>query len=540
MTSGSCANKRKRTTHLAVSLLLVIQIALGGPATALAAGTPTVNLYVDETSGQVFTKPGPGRTHLGTFKRVETDGEPAPVAPAAAPKKPAKVRTVPAATGPAPAVPAAPAPPPGVVPAETAPPPGVVPAGTVPPPAGETAPVPVEAAAPEKPEAEKGVIQAVVKEALASKWYERISLRGYVQTRYTALLDKDSDADWFVPADRSVRDGGGIYLRRARMIFSGDITDHLYIYIQPDLNAAPADGDFSVQLRDAYADISIDEKKEFRFRVGQSKVPFGWVNMQSSQNRIPLERPEAFNSAVEGERDVGVFFYWAPAEIRERFRYLVSSGLKGSGDYGVTALGVYNGQGLNRLDQNNDVYVVGRVSYPFKLGGGQFFEPGIQGYWGRFVPRVAAIGDPAVTPSAPKSGVLDRRLAISAVLYPQPFGFETEWTVGDGPELVDDQRIESKSLWGGYAQAYYQWKSPWGVVFPFVRWQYYDGGRKFARNAPFTLLNEWDFGVEWAFLQNLEFTIDYAYSARRTNTNTYPYDDIVDGSRIGFQLQFSY
>jgi hypothetical protein len=42
-------------------------------------------------------------------------------------------------------------------------------------------------------------------------------------------------------------------------------------------------------------------------------------------------------------KDLGAFF-WAPSKIRERFAMLVKDGYKGSGDYGVFAFGVYNGQ----------------------------------------------------------------------------------------------------------------------------------------------------------------------------------------------------
>jgi hypothetical protein len=364
-------------------IALVAAAALFAPAAealAASAAAPVIQLYVDDATGQVFTKPGPGRTALGTFQKVEppTTAEPkpvgAPVAPAAPAEKPPAAATTMAASA-----------------------------------------------------AEDEHVAGIVGRIFKNKWYERISLRGYTQFRYTARFGKDG-ADWFAPADRTVRDGAGFLIRRGRMIFSGDISDHLYIYIQPDLNAAPSDGDFSVQLRDAYADIAVDKKKEFRFRVGQSKVPFGWVNMQSSQNRLALERPDALNSGVEGERDIGVFFYWAPAEIRERFRNLIKDGLKGSGDYGVFALGMYNGQGLNRLDSNDNLHAVARLTYPFKLPNGQFIEPGIQGYWGRFVTRRSAIevGDEDVTPEDYEGGRIDRRLAGTFVVYPQPRGLETE------------------------------------------------------------------------------------------------------------------
>jgi hypothetical protein len=78
------------------------------------------------------------------------------------------------------------------------------------------------------------------------------------------------------------------------------------------------------------------QKKNF-VRVGQSKVPFGFENLQSSQNRLTLDRNDALNSAVANERDLGAFFYWAPSKIRERFAMLVKDGYKGSGDYGVFA-----------------------------------------------------------------------------------------------------------------------------------------------------------------------------------------------------------
>jgi hypothetical protein len=509
MEKGGGALHARRKVYRLVALALAIQLTTIGPVTAEGGGT--IELYVDEETGQVFTKPGPKRSRLGTFKRVDDEEKPSAPAPAAAPARSGSEAPVPVAA---------------------------------PPPAPE--PAPVEARAPEpgkeQPQTvDESALNRVFHNFLSTKWYERLSLRGYTQFRYTALIANEGEGDWFHPADRSVSEDGGFYIRRARLILSGDVNDHMFVYLQPDFSARPIDGEFTVQLRDAYTDISIDKQREFRFRVGQSKVPFGWVNMQSSQNRLPLERPEALNSAVEGERDVGIFFYWAPAEIRERFKELVSSGLKGSGDYGVFALGPYNGQGLNQLDVNGEPYVVSRLSYPFKFSNGQFFEPGVQAYWGEFVPDTAPIGDPPTAPTFSSNGVTDARVAVSAVLYPQPWGLESEWVMGTGPELVDDDtRIESEFLWGGYVQGYYRWQSPWGIVFPFVRWQYFDGGRKFAVDAPHVTLNEWDFGVEYSVFPALELTVDYAYTPTRTNSRQYPYLDIKNGSRMGLQVQWNY
>jgi Phosphate-selective porin O and P len=379
----------------------------------------------------------------------------------------------------------------------------------------------------------------------APKWYDRVSFRGYTQFRYHAVLD-DEGAGLNVPNDRSVSTTESFMLRRARLILSGDVTDHLYIYLQPDFNASPSDGQYSAQLRDVYADVSFDAAKEYRVRLGQSKVPFGYSNLQSSQNRAALERPDALNSAVEGERDIGAFFYWAPAEIRERFRHLVASGLKGSGDYGVAGIGLYSGQGLNRSDRNGDPHVVARLSYPIELPRKQILELGVQGYTGRFVVDTENVASPSntavsVRPSASPSGVADERVGFTAVLYPQPFGFEAEWNFGRGPELSSDFRsISADFLQGGYVQLNYKAETPAGTWFPFVRWQRYEGGRKFARNAPDSRVEEVDVGVEWSLWKEVEVVVSYTHTFHRTNTRTAPYGDAAGSDRIGLQLQWNY
>lgn len=401
------------------------------------------------------------------------------------------------------------------------------------------------AAAPAKPEG-KPELKADPKSApKASKWYDRVSFRGYTQLRYHAILD-DEPPGLNVPNDRSVSTTESFMLRRARLILSGDVTDHLFLYLQPDFNASPSDGQYSAQLRDVYADISFDSEKEYRIRVGQSKVPYGFVNMQSSQNRAPLERADAINNAVEGERDIGAFFYWAPSEIRERFRYLVASGLKGSGDYGVAGFGVYSGQGLNRSDRNGDPHLVARLSYPFELPRKQILELGVQGYTGRFVVDTESVASPvnsavSVRPVASPSGVADERVGFTAVLYPQPFGFEAEWNLGRGPELSRDFRsINADFLHGGYIQLNYKAETPLGIWFPFVRWQRYDGGRKFARNAPDSRVEEIDVGVEWSLWKEVEVVVSYTHTFHRTNTRTAPYADAAGSDRIGLQLQWNY
>ncbi len=470
--------------RISSQVLLLAAVSLSVP---LFSAAQTLELYVDKKTKQVFTEAGPGREKLGTFAPVRQE-EP---------------RALSTSTSPA---------------------------------AGPLLDHP--------PAAVSADTQVASSEVKKKDWFEKLSVRGYMQFRYHSLFDGEG-ADWFHPADRSVTDDTTFLIRRARLILSGDVSEHVFLYVQPEFNAAPSDGDYSTQLRDFYGDIALDEEKEFRIRVGQSKVPYGFVNMQSSQNRGPLERPDAFNSAVEGERDLGMYLFWAPEEIRKRFRKLVNDGLKGSGDYGVAAIGAYSGQGLNRSDLNDEPHVVARLSYPFQFAGGQVFEPGVQAYAGRFVPRTRPFTAPGAeaesSPSFRSDGVADHRGGISAVLYPQPLGFEAEWNIGRGPELSEDlTTIDDESLNGGYLQANYKLDIDHYTFFPFVRWQYFDGGRKFGRNAPHERVNEWDFGLEFSPWKDVELTAVYTYTRDRTNTNTFPYDDRSNASRLGLQVQVNY
>jgi hypothetical protein len=377
----------------------------------------------------------------------------------------------------------------------------------------------------------------VVKKDKTTNWYENISIRGYSQIRYNRILETNSNLTC-EQCDRSWGKEGGVFIRRMRIILFGQINKQVYFYVQPDLASSPSsDRLHFAQIRDAYVDASIDRNNEFRFRIGQSKIPFGFENLQSSQNRLPIDRADALNSALPNERDMGAVFYWAPSEKRKLFAELVSSGLKGSGDYGVFAFGAYNGQTANSPELNNELHYVTRFSYPFKLKN-QILEMGIQAYSGNFV----------ITKSNLSSGVKsksnlnykDQRMAATFVLYPKPFGILAEYNIGEGPRYNKNKdSVELSNLYGGFITMSYFIKKGKHNIIPYTRFQYYNGGKKTERDARSYEVNETEIGIEWQPSKQLELQAAYTISSRR-------YEDFVlknnlqIGNLLRLQVQYNF
>lgn len=369
-----------------------------------------------------------------------------------------------------------------------------------------------------------------------NKGFSSFSIRGYVQVRYNRLLETNPDLNC-EQCDKSWGEGGGFMLRRARMVLSGQINKRIFFYLQSDFATSSGDKLHYGQVRDAYVDVGFDDDNEYRLRIGQSKIPYGFENMQSSSNRLPLDRNDGLNSAVKNERDLGVFFYWASKEKRALFSKISREGLKGSGDYGVFGLGVYNGQTANSPELNDEPHVVTRFSYPFEYKD-QIIEIGVQGYTGKYVIPAKNISSGVNFENGGE--YLDRRAAASFILYPQPFGILAEYNVGEGPEFnKNTNAIELQSLHGGHVTLSYK-KSLFNQIFiPFTRLQYYEGGKKHETDARSYIVKELELGVEWQPNKNFELVVQYTMSNRK-------YEDFIlrDNHQVGnllrLQAQLNY
>lgn len=480
----------------------VLALTIGMLLGSLAHGADgDLQLYLDSQTKQLYAEPGPNRVSIGTFRPV---GEQQAAAPAAA----------------------------------------------------SELPVLNLSALQTKVEEQDKKIAAIETTQGKTAWAANIKFRGYVQTRYTEMLGGDEGVNLW--SDRSVGDQNSLgdadknyLIRRARMVLEGDIGKRLSIYLQPDLASSAGTTGNVFQMRDAYGDFYLTEDRVHRLRIGQSKVPYGFENMQSSSNRLALDRVDALNSAVKDERDLGVFYYYTPRDVQTLFAEINTAGLKHSGNYGMFGLGLYNGEGANRGDRNDNQHVVARMTYPWKTESGQYFEAGIQGYTGKYVPTTGAYraaGNVSRTPivAANKEfGYDDHRVGVSFMLYPQPFGLQGEWNWGTTPQLdLATNSIGEADLDGGYLQAMYMAKTRLGTVIPFVKWQYYDGANKAETNAPANDVNDLELGVEWQFVREVELSAIW-HHMQRTNLITgnragRPDYQQFEADALRFQVQFNY
>jgi hypothetical protein len=426
-------------------------------------------------------------------------------------------------------------------------------AAAPPPTAAAPAPTPapqLAASTPATPSPSPRVVAVAKPPSARPPWYERMRLRGYTQLRYNAVLDDDEPLSATGSRlrsvhDTSINDDGGFLLRRVRLVLQGDITDRLQLYFQHDFGAAVNNQSSTErrenfgQLRDVYVDWFLDPERRLRLRFGQSKVPFGWENLQSSSNRVPLDRSDAINSGVPGERDVGVNAYYTPDAVQAIWDQLTKNKQKLFGNYGAFGVALYNGQGTNRTERNGSLMKVAMATWPFALDGlgplfrGQVLELGGSAMFNRFRPEIRSGG---VSPIDYR----DDRVAFHAILYPQPFGIQTEWTTGWAPQYDGDLRtIRSSRAGGGYVQLMADMgRTPLGRMIPYARWQRYRGGWKANVDAPRMETDEWELGTEIQLIDALELTLAYARmerreaDARRTGRAT--------GDLIRTQLQFTY
>jgi hypothetical protein len=339
--------------------------------------------------------------------------------------------------------------------------------------------------------------------------------------------------------DASIGDNKGFFFRRIRWVVTGQVSDHVAFFFQPDLASNVSNNVYTLTMRDAYGDYIFDKNKEFRLRVGLHRVPVSFDNFQASRVRMAIDRADATNSGAQSERDTGLSFMWTPKIAQARYKQMLDY-MYGPGDYGALGIWVWNGQGNTNAEANANKHVGIHASWPLELPGGRLMEVGMNAYRGMFNVNMGtrpSSGPPPATSTAMYSfngpstaanrsdsrNYLDERANFYVYYPPQPWGFIGEWVVGRGPERSPAGVVEVRSLNGGYGQLHYQWKySNTGLANFYSRYQYYNGGIKFLTGAPSERgMQEVETGVAWQPDPQWEFTVAYAYMHRPNTSQTY-------------------
>ena len=115
-----------------------------------------------------------------------------------------------------------------------------------------------------------------------------------------------------------------------------------------------------------------------------------------------------------------------------------------------------------------------------------------------------------------------------------------EYNIGKSPGFnAATDSIEVRDLRGGFVTLSYCAELKKGsTLFPFIRYQYYDGAKKHETDARMYEVKELEFGAEWSVFRNLEITLSYVISARKYQDFKTDYDE--QGRFLRIQVQANY
>lgn len=375
-------------------------------------------------------------------------------------------------------------------------------------------------------EERRAVDRTVVAEFSGSpRWFERVRHYGYGQFRWNRLGQPNSQLKSY--HDSSIGDNQGFFFRRIRYVVTGQMSEHVSVFFQPDFATNLSSNTHSLSMRDMYGDLYFDKDKEFRLRVGLQRVPCSFDNYQASRVRLAIDRADATNSCANSERDMGIAFMWSPKEAQARYKRMLDY-MYGPGDYGVFNVTIYNGQGLNRSEANDNKHIGFHLGYPLELPGGQLMEIGMNVMRGQFHVSNGSAANFSGTlfslnPSLGTSAMDYRDERANFYIYypPQPWGFQAEYVMGRGPMRGGDGIVRERSLNGGYVQGHYQHKySDTGLLNFYSRYQTYHGGIKFTTGAPDGTMQELESGIAWEPDPQWEFTLAYSFTERLNDSVT--------------------
>src|SRR5690606_6410646 len=114
------------------------------------------------------------------------------------------------------------------------------------------------------------------------------------------------------------------------------------------------------------------------------------------------------------------------------------------------------------------------------------------------------------------------------------------YNFGRGPEYHKfTNAIITQNLHGGYATLNYKIDLENHTIYPFIRYQYYNGGKKHELDARSYEVKELENGVEWAPNKNFELVVMYTISERRFE-DAQNKNNLQKGSLMRIQAQINF
>ena len=315
-------------------------------------------------------------------------------------------------------------------------------------------------------------------------WYDNLKFSGYGMLQYQGQDKEGAHTNSF-------------NLRLARFILDGKIGDFDW-RAQIQGTNAKGPGEPTVQLVDLYTEWR--KYPEFKIRAGQFKRAFtfenpthpitqGWRGYADVINRLSGFGDRAGEKS-SGGRDIGVQLsgdILPNASGRKLLHYQV---------------GVYNGEGINRSDKNNQKDIIGGI-WVMPMKGVRIGAFGWHGSHGDMVVGYTPAGT-AITDNVPLN-----RYAISAEYDKDEYTFRAEYlhSQGWGTGVVGNNVINYNL--GDKADGWYAF----GIV-PIIKSKLHAK----ARYQTYRVAKEWsssvnqvECGLNYFFTKNLEMHLEYSH-----------------------------
>ena len=312
-------------------------------------------------------------------------------------------------------------------------------------------------------------------------------ISGFVQGLYQANLDENFDLS-----------SNTLRMRRVRMSIEGKLTKTLSYKIQGDFSRSP-------MMVDAF--VKYKPCNEFAIQIGQFKTPF---TLESPINPVNLE---IFDYGESVQKLVGYSDVCGVGALGRDLGIMATGNLfPVKGEEGIKyhvvnyALGVFNGNGANVVDNNNRKDIVGRLEV----------HPGLKDLTlsGSYYHGQYAITNDHGIRNRWSAGLQynDGKIVVRGEYIDGTTGYHN---IND-PEinLIEQYRFSN----GYYAVAGYNFQAGEQKIMPVLRYEHFEPGNT---NITVDGTNWYTVGINYWPLKQLNFKLDYSLVQKEFGDNSH-------------------